>query len=100
MILVELRKLYRRPRTWVSLFLLCALPIAVAIFLATTRVGTGAGQSPAFLQAVLANGSLFPAAALAIVLPLFLPVAVAIVGGDGVAGEASSGMLRYLIARP
>ncbi|MGI5238516.1 ABC transporter permease [Dactylosporangium sp. CA-139066] len=100
MILVELRKLYRRPRTLVSLALLCALPLAVAILLATTRIGTAAGQGPAFLSAVLANGSLFPAAALAIVLPLFLPVAVAIVGGDAVAGEASSGMLRYLVARP
>ena len=97
MILVELRKLYRRPRTWVSIALLCALPFAVAIFLATTRV---AGGGPAFLQAVLGNGSLFPAASLAIVLPLFLPVAVAIVGGDAVAGEASSGTLRYLLARP
>jgi ABC-2 type transport system permease protein len=100
MILVELRKLFRRPRTLVSLGLLCALPLAVAILLATTRVGTAAGQGPAFLSAVLGNGSLFPAAALAIVLPLFLPVAVAIVGGDAVAGEASSGMLRYLVARP
>jgi ABC-2 type transport system permease protein len=80
--------------------LLCALPLAVAILLATTRIGTAAGQGPAFLSAVLNNGTLFPAAALAIVLPLFLPVAVAIVGGDAVAGEASSGMLRYLVARP
>jgi ABC-2 type transport system permease protein len=100
MIVVELRKLYRRPRTWVSIALLCALPIAVAIFLATTKIGTGVGQGPAFLTAVLADGSLFPAAALAIVLPLFLPVAVAIVGGDAVAGEAGAGMLRYLLARP
>jgi len=97
MIRVELRKLYRRPRTWISLVLLCALPIAVAIFLATTRIGTG---GPAFLSAVLNNGSLYPAAALAIVLPLFLPVAVAVIGGDAVAGEASAGMLRYLLARP
>jgi len=100
MIAVELRKLYRRPRTWVSLALLCGLPATVAVFLATTRVGTGQGQGPAFLSAVLANGSLFAAAALAIVLPIFLPVAVAIVGGDAVAGEASAGMLRYLLARP
>jgi ABC-2 type transport system permease protein len=100
MILVELRKLYRRPRTLVSVALLCALPLTVAILLAMTRIGTAAGQGPAFLSAVLANGALFPAAALAIVLPLFLPVAVAIVGGDAVAGEASSGMLRYLVARP
>jgi ABC-2 type transport system permease protein len=99
-IVVELRKLYRRPRTWVSIALLCGLPALVAVFLATTRVGTGQGQGPAFLSAVLANGSLFPAAALAIVLPVFLPVAVAVIGGDAVAGEASAGMLRYLLARP
>jgi ABC-2 type transport system permease protein len=100
MIAVELGKLYRRPRTWVSLALLCGLPALVAGFLAVTRVGSGQGQGPAFLAAVLANGALFPAAALAIVLPIFLPVAVAIVGGDAVAGEANAGMLRYLLARP
>jgi ABC-2 type transport system permease protein len=100
MIGVELRKLCRRPRTWVSIGLLCALPTVVAIFLATTRVGPKPGQQPAFLSAVLANGALYPAAALALVLPLFLPVAVAIVAGDAIAGEASAGMLRYLLVRP
>ncbi len=100
MIRVELRKLVRRPRTWVSIGLLCALPTVVAIFLATTKVGPKPGQQPAFLSAVLANGALYPAAALALVLPLFLPVAVAIVGGDAVAGEADAGMLRYLLIRP
>jgi ABC-2 type transport system permease protein len=97
---VELRKLVRRPRTWVSIALLCGLPALVAAFLATTRIGPGPGEEPAFLAAVLANGALFPAAALAIVLPLFLPVAVAVVGGDAVAGEASAGTLRYLLLRP
>ena len=62
MIAVELRKLYRRPRTWVSIVLLCGLPATVAVFLATTRIGSGTGQGPAFLSAVLANGTLFPAA--------------------------------------
>ncbi len=33
-------------------------------------------------------------------LPVFLPVAVAVVAGDAVAGEAASGMLRYLLIRP
>jgi ABC-2 type transport system permease protein len=97
---VELVKLWRRPRTWVSLFLLCALPAMVAVFLAVTHIGPQPGQQPAFLAAVLANGALFPAAALAIVLPIFLPVAVAVVGGDSIAGEASSGVLRYLLVRP
>ena len=49
---------------------------------------------------MLANGALFPVAALAIVLPLFLPIAVAVVAGDSIAGEAQAGTLRYLLARP
>jgi ABC-2 type transport system permease protein len=99
-IVVELGKLARRPRTWVSIGLLCGLPAMVAVFLAVSDIGPGPGEEPAFLSAVLANGAMFPAAALALVLPLFLPVAVAVVAGDSVAGEASAGMLRYLLLRP
>ncbi len=97
---VELVKLARRPQTWVSLALLCGLPVLVAVFVAVTHLAPPPGQGPALLSAVLSSGSLFPAAALAIVLPIFLPVAVAVVGGDSIAGEASSGMLRCLLARP
>ena len=93
-------KLFRRPRTWLTLVLLNALPITVAILLAVTHVAPRPGQGPAFLSAVLCNGSLFAVAALAIVLPLFLPVAVAVIGGDTMAGEAQAGMLRYLLIRP
>ena len=100
MIAVELTKLLRRPRTWISIALLCLLPAIVAVFLAVTDVAPRPGEGPAFLSAVLANGALFPAAALGIVLPLFLPVAVAVVAGDSVAGEASTGTLRYLLVRP
>jgi ABC-2 type transport system permease protein len=100
MILVELRKLARRPRTWVSIALLCLLPTLVAIFLAISDIAPRPGSEPVFLSAVLANGALFPAAALAVVLPIFLPVAVAVVGGDAIAGEANSGTLRYLLLRP
>lgn len=97
---VELVKLARRPRTWVSLALLCGLPVLVAVFVAVTHLAPPPGQGPALLSAVLSSGSLFPAAALAIVLPIFLPVAVAVVGGDSIAGEAGSGMLRCILARP
>jgi ABC-2 type transport system permease protein len=97
---VELVKLLRRARTWISVVLTCALPFLVAIFITITHLTPPPGQGSAFLSAVLADGALYPAAALALVLPVFLPVAVAVVAGDSIAGEASTGTLRYLLARP
>ena len=100
MVAIEIFKLFRRPRTWLTIALLDALPTIVAILLAITHLGPRPGQGPAFLSAVLSNGSLFSVAALAIVLPLFLPIAVAVVAGDAIAGEAQSATLRYLLIRP
>ena len=100
MIAVELFKLVRRVRTWFSIGLMCALPLVVAIFIAVTHIAPPPGQGSAFLSAVLADGALYPAAALALVLPVFLPVAVAVVAGDSIAGEAAAGTLRYLLVRP
>jgi ABC-2 type transport system permease protein len=99
-ITVELFKLVRRLRTWMSIGLICALPLVVAIFIAVTHLEPPPGSGSAFLSAVLNEGQLYPAAALALVLPVFLPVAVAVVAGESVAGEASAGTLRYLLARP
>ena len=100
MIAVELFKLVRRVRTWFTIGLICALPLVVAIFIAVTHLVPPPGQASAFLSAVLDDGQLYPAAALALVLPVFLPVAVAVVAGESIAGEASAGTLRYLLARP
>ena len=100
MIGVELRKVFRRPRTWTTIAVLNALPVLVAVLLRLTDLAPRPGEGPPFLSAVLTNGALFPLAALAIVLPLFLPIAVAVVSGDAVAGEAQAGTLRYLLARP
>jgi ABC-2 type transport system permease protein len=100
MIVVELRKMFRRPRTWATIAVLNALPILVAVLLVLTDLAPRPGEGPPFLSAVLSNGALYPLAALAIVLPLFLPIAVAVVAGDAIAGEAQAGTLRYLLARP
>jgi ABC-2 type transport system permease protein len=99
-IAVELRKMFRRPRTWATIAVLNALPVLVAVLLVVTDLAPRPGEGPPFLSAVLRNGSLYPLAALAIVLPLFLPIAVAVIAGDAVAGEAQAGTLRYLLARP
>jgi ABC-2 type transport system permease protein len=100
MIRVELVKLVRRPRTWISIALLCALPILVAAFVAARHLAPAPGTGPAFLSAVLNDGALYPAAAMAMVVPVFLPIAVAVLAGDSVAGEAAAGTLRYLLIRP
>jgi ABC-2 type transport system permease protein len=97
---VELVKMLRRPLTWVTIAALNALPTLVAVLLALTDLGPRPGTGPPFLSAVLTDGTLFPLAALGIVLPLFLPVAVAVVGGDAIAGEVQSDTLRYLLVRP
>jgi ABC-2 type transport system permease protein len=97
---VELRLMLRRRRVWLCWVLLCALPALVAVLLAVTDVVPPPGQGGAFLSAVVNDGQLFPAAALALVLPVFLPITVAIVSGDTVAGEAGAGTLRYLLVRP
>lgn len=100
MIRAELIKLYTRPRTWLTLALLSGLPVIVGIFVKATCVGPRPGQGPALLSEVRSNGLLFPAAALALVIPIFLPVATAVISGDAIAGEAAQGTLRYLLIRP
>jgi ABC-2 type transport system permease protein len=97
---VELVKMLRRPRTWVTIVLLNLLPLVVAVLLAVTDVGPAPGEGPAFLSAVLTDGTLYPLAAIAMILPLFLPTAVAVTAGDSIAGEAQQGTLRYVLVRP
>jgi ABC-2 type transport system permease protein len=99
-IAVELSKMLRSRRTWVTIAVIDALPALVAVLLSLTDIAPRPGTGPAFLSAVLSNGELYPLAAVAIVLPLFLPAAVAITAGDSIAGEAQQGTLRYVLVRP
>ena len=100
MITVELVKMLRSRRTWVTILVIDLLPSTVAVLLSLTDLGPRPGTGPAFLSAVLTDGALFPLAAIAIVLPLFLPAAVAVTAGETIAGEAQQGTLRYLLIRP
>jgi ABC-2 type transport system permease protein len=100
MIGVELRKMLRSRRTWVTIAVIDFLPSLVAVLLSVTDLGPRPGTGPAFLSAVLTDGALFPLAAIAIILPLFLPAAVAITAGETIAGEAQQGTLRYVLIRP
>ena len=37
------------------------------------------------------------ATSVVVAIPLFLPLTVAVIGGDSIAGEAANGTLRYLL---
>jgi hypothetical protein len=80
-----------RPRTWLIIGMLVALSTLVAVLLAITDLGPRPGTGPPFLSAVLSDGTLFPLAALGVVLPPLLPIAVAVLGGDAIAGESQTG---------
>ena len=97
--LVEARTTFTRARVIALLCVLVAVPVflALAVYLSG---GPGAGQGPAFLDRAARNAVFTSLAGLAVTMPIFIPLAVAVVAGDSIAGEASLGTLRYLLARP
>ncbi|WP_335934616.1 ABC transporter permease [Streptomyces sp. PTD5-9] len=102
----ELALTFRRWRTVALLGVLAAVPVLIGIAVRIeTRHGSPAGPGdgaagPAFLSQVTNNGLFLVFAALAVTLPVFLPMAVGVVAGDAVAGEAHPGTLRYLLVAP
>ncbi|WP_435594604.1 ABC transporter permease, partial [Streptomyces panacea] len=102
----ELTTTFRRWRTLALLGVLAAVPvlIGIAIKIETSDGGPagagGGGGGPAFLTQITNNGLFLVFAALAATLPVFLPMAVGVIAGDAVAGEANAGTLRYLLVAP
>ncbi len=94
----EIRLIAGRRRNQMGLLVLAAVPVlmAVAVRISTPRAGRG----PDFLSSITANGLFVPLAALGVEIGLFLPLAIAMLAGDAVAGEANIGTLRYLLTVP
>jgi ABC-2 type transport system permease protein len=95
----ELGLTFRRRRNQALLVLLGAVPVMVGIALRLTAK-PGNNDGPNLINQVAGNGVFLSVGALFFVLPLILPLAVAVVSGDSIAGEASTGTLRYLLAVP
>jgi ABC-2 type transport system permease protein len=95
----EFGVLFRRRRIQVLLVVLGLAPIAIML---AVRYGGAAdeGDGPQFFNQITHNGVFATLAALTVTLPIFLPMAVAIVAGDAIAGEANLGTIRYLLIRP
>ena len=96
----ELRLVFGRRRNWAGLAVLAGVPILIAVVMRLSSDGSNDGGGPDFFSSITQNGFFVALAALAVELPLFLPVAVAAISADSVAGEANSGTLRYLLAVP
>ncbi|MGI8523233.1 MAG: ABC transporter permease [Nocardioides sp.] len=95
----ELRLMMGRRRNQAGVLVLAAVPVLIAIAVKSTLSQPGA-DAPDFFRSITGNGLFVALAALTIELGLFLPLAVAVVAGDAVAGEANLGTLRYLLAVP
>ncbi|MFG2555402.1 ABC transporter permease [Streptomyces sp. NPDC048581] len=103
----ELITTFRRWRTLALLGVLAAVPILVGI---AVKIETGDGASgggggpqgggPAFISQITNNGLFLVFTALAATLPFFLPMAIGVIAGDAIAGEANAGTLRYLLVAP
>ena len=99
----ELRLVFRRKRNLVLLAVTAIFPLIIGIALrlaAPHPQGGGNGPGAAFFNQLAGNGVFLSFIALSTLLVLVLPVVVAVVAGDSVAGEAGYGTLRYLLAVP
>ncbi|RZB17783.1 ABC transporter permease [Streptomyces sp. F001] len=105
----ELAVTFGRWRTLALLGVLAAVPVLVGIAVKIeTSDGSALGGSggpeggggPAFITQITNNGLFLVFTALAATLPFFLPMAVGVVAGDAIAGEANAGTLRYLLVAP
>ncbi|WP_449352405.1 ABC transporter permease [Streptomyces shaanxiensis] len=103
----ELHTTFRRWRTLALLAVLAAVPILVGIAVkietgddSSAGPGGGGGGGPAFISQITNNGLFLVFTALAATLPFFLPMAIGVIAGDAIAGEANAGTLRYLLVAP
>jgi len=95
----ELLTLFRRRRTQAILAVLAGVPVLIAL---AVRLSSGDGDrgGPPLIDRISHNGLFVGVTALVVSVPLFVPVAIGVIAGDTVAGEASLGTLRYLLIAP
>src|SRR5881392_1268056 len=105
----EIGTTFRRWRTLALLAVLAGVPVlvGVAVKIETGNGGSaggggggGDGGGPAFFSQITNNGLFLVFASLAVTLPFFLPMAIGVIAGDSLAGEAGAGTLRYLLVAP
>jgi ABC-2 type transport system permease protein len=101
----ELRVTFFRRRNQLLLLVVALFPLLIGIGLKAAAPHGGGGQGPgggsaAYFSQLAGNGVFLTFVALSLLLLLVMPVVVAVVSGDSIAGEAGYGTLRYLLAVP
>jgi ABC-2 type transport system permease protein len=98
----ELRLVFARRRNLLLLAVTMVFPVVIGIALRVAAPHPQGGNGPgvAFFNELAGNGVFLTFIALSTLLILVLPVVLAVVAGDSVAGEAGYGTLRYLLAVP
>ena len=101
----ELRLVFFRRRNQLLLVVVVLFPLLIGIGLKLAAPHPRGGGGPAsggaaFFNQLAGNGVFLTFIALSLLLILVLPVVIAVVSGDSVAGEAGYGTLRYLLAVP
>jgi ABC-2 type transport system permease protein len=99
----ELAMIFRRRRNIAILTVLALIPVVIAIAVKLTSHtgrGNGPGDGGALFNNITDNGVFVALATMLVVLPLFLPMAVSVVSGETISGEANTGTLRYLLTVP
>ena len=94
----EVRLIAGRRRNQAGLAVLAAVPVVVAF--AVKASAPRPGRGPDFLSSITSNGLFVALTALTAEIAMFLPLAVAMLCGDAIAGEANQGTLRYLLTVP
>ncbi|WP_088318245.1 ABC transporter permease [Kineosporia sp. R_H_3] len=95
----EVLTLFRRRRTQAILAVLAGVPILIAVAVKLSSAPRP-GEGPPLLDRVTQNGLFVGVTALVVSVPLFVPLAIGVVAGDTIAGEANLGTLRYLLLAP
>ena len=98
MIRWELYKLLRQRRTLFGLGATALVPVLFVAALEITRQGPPEGEAP-FAAQLLENGLVVPLVTLAFATFVLLPLVVAFVAGDAIAGEVSGGTLKTVLSR-
>jgi ABC-2 type transport system permease protein len=82
---------FRRRRNLAVLTVLSGVPVVIGV---AVKLSGDSGPGGSIFGGITQNGLFAALAAFLVIMPLFLPMGVAVVAGDALAGEANTGTLR------